>query len=267
MLTIVQSVTIGTCKTGDKMNKREKQKEETVADILRISEELFHEQGYEKTTIQDIADHCGLSKGALYHHFRSKEEVLERICCNQYIYMRETFLPIVNESGLSMLEKLKKIMTLARNSRMNTASASFSRDKSPGLKSIENAGMGKLMDNYSKKIYTDIFAPLFGEGREKGECSFPGSAEIMALFIHNLDTGMSDHLNMILDNTANGTSELELSEITEAQQQIKDAIYGFSYALSKLLNIDEKTVMDVTLADKMLEQYVQILKKRQKNKT
>jgi len=249
------------------MNKREKQKEETVADILRISEELFHEQGYEKTTIQDIAEQCGLSKGALYHHFRSKEEVLERICYNQYICMKETFLPIVKENGPSMLEKLKKIMTIARNSRMNTASASFSKTKSPGLKSIENAGMGKLMDNYSKKIYTDIFAPLFGDGRDKGECSFPGSAEIMALFIHNLDTGMSDHLNIIINNTVHETSEQELPGITEVEQQIKDAIYGFSYALSRLLNIDEKIIRDVTLADKMFEQYIRILENRLTDKT
>ncbi|MCD4702087.1 MAG: TetR/AcrR family transcriptional regulator, partial [Candidatus Aegiribacteria sp.] len=95
------------------MNKRKKQKEETVNDILRVSEDLFHEQGYEKTTIQNIAEHCGLSKGALYHHFRSKEEVLKRICYRQYIYLKETFLPIVEDSELSMTEKLRRIMTIA----------------------------------------------------------------------------------------------------------------------------------------------------------
>ncbi len=232
------------------MNKREKQKEETVADILRIAEGLFHEQGYEKTTIQNIAERCGLSKGALYHHFRSKEEVLERICYDQYIYLKETFLPIVEDPEPSMMEKLRRIMTIARSSQMNTAAATFSKGKSPKSSSIKNAALGKLLDNYSEKVYIDIVAPLLDEGREKGECAFPGSAEVMVVFIHHLDTGMSEQLNRILFDEDRASSE----------ERIRDVIKGFTFVLAQLLNIDEKAIADVTLADKMLEQYLKILK-------
>lgn len=231
------------------MNKREKQKEDTVADILRVAEELFHGQGYEKTTIQNIAERCGLSKGALYHHFKSKEEVLERICYLQYIYLKETFLPIIEDPGSSMMEKLRQIMTIARSSQMNTASASFSKGKSPKSSGIENAALMRLLDNYSQKIYMDIFAPLFDEGRENGECDFPGSAEVMAVFIHHLDTGMSEQLNRILFDVDRSSSE----------ERVRDVIDGFTFALAQLLNIDEKAIADVTLADKMLEQYLKIV--------
>jgi len=232
------------------MNKREKQKEETVADILRIAEGLFHEQGYEKTTIQNIAERCGLSKGALYHHFKSKEEVLERICYRQYIYLKETFLPIIEDPEPSMMEKLRRIMTIARSSQINTASATFSKGKSPKPSNIENAALEKLLDNYSEKVYIDIFAPLFEEGKKRGECAFPCSAEVMAVFIHHLDTGMSQQLNRILFDEDRASSE----------ERIRDVIKGFTFALTQLLNIDEKTIIDVTLADKMLEQYLKILK-------
>ncbi len=233
------------------MNKREKQKEETVDDILRISEELFHEQGYEKTTIQNIADRCGLSKGALYHHFRSKEEVLKSICFRHYTCLKETFLPIVEDPEPSMMEKLRRIMTIARNSQMNTASASFSKGKSIKSSGIKNAALEKLLDNYSEMIYIEIFAPLLDDGRERGECSFPGSAEVMAVFIHHLDTGMSEQLNRILFD----------KDHTSSEEKIRDVINGFTFALTQLLNIDEETIADVTLADKMLEQYLEILKK------
>ncbi|WP_038069237.1 TetR/AcrR family transcriptional regulator [Thermus scotoductus] len=47
--------------------------------ILEEAARLFTERGYEATSVQDLAEALGLSKAALYHHFRSKEEVLYEI--------------------------------------------------------------------------------------------------------------------------------------------------------------------------------------------
>lgn len=58
---------------------RNKHPEETVAKILDVSMRLFTEQGYEHTTIQDIVDALGMSKGAIYHHFKSKEDIYDHI--------------------------------------------------------------------------------------------------------------------------------------------------------------------------------------------
>lgn len=55
---------------------RNKYPEETVAKILDAALELFCAQGYEGTSIQDIVDRLdGMTKGAIYHHFKSKEEI------------------------------------------------------------------------------------------------------------------------------------------------------------------------------------------------
>ena len=55
---------------------RNKHPEETVNLILDVAFRLFMEKGYEHTSIQDIIDHLGgLSKGAIYHHFKSKEDI------------------------------------------------------------------------------------------------------------------------------------------------------------------------------------------------
>lgn len=59
---------------------RNKHPEETVKKILDVSMRLFLEKGYEKATLADIIRETGLSKGAIYHHFASKEEILIRIC-------------------------------------------------------------------------------------------------------------------------------------------------------------------------------------------
>ena len=50
------------------------------AEILRVAEDLFYEKGYESTTLSDILHALGLSKGGFYHHFESKESLLQAIC-------------------------------------------------------------------------------------------------------------------------------------------------------------------------------------------
>ena len=52
---------------------RNKYPEQTVEKILNAAAALFAEKGYAHTTLQDIIDATGLSKGAVYHHFQSKE--------------------------------------------------------------------------------------------------------------------------------------------------------------------------------------------------
>ncbi len=45
-------------------------------EILRASARLFQQQGYDGTSMNDIAAALKLSKGGLYHHFQSKDEIL-----------------------------------------------------------------------------------------------------------------------------------------------------------------------------------------------
>ena len=56
-----------------------KQQEERQAEILEAARELFFAQGYEVTSVQQIIDRVGISKGAFYHHFASKELLLDRL--------------------------------------------------------------------------------------------------------------------------------------------------------------------------------------------
>src|SRR5271169_3138544 len=44
--------------------------------ILEVSLELFNEQGYDKTSLREIAERLGVTKAALYYHFERKEDLL-----------------------------------------------------------------------------------------------------------------------------------------------------------------------------------------------
>lgn len=45
-------------------------------EILRVAARLFQQQGYDATSMNDVAAALNLSKGGLYHHFQSKDEIL-----------------------------------------------------------------------------------------------------------------------------------------------------------------------------------------------
>ena len=84
---------------------RNKHPEETVEKILRVSLKLFQEKGYEATTIQDIVDALGMSKGAIYHHFKSKADIMDLL--SERYYQNLSWFPdpkgIPGENGLEKL--------------------------------------------------------------------------------------------------------------------------------------------------------------------
>lgn len=89
---------------------RNKHPEETVSLILDVSYRLFMEKGYERTSIQDIIDNLGgLSKGAIYHHFKSKEDILVAVTDRMTSQSNNILANIRDRKDLNGQEKLKKI--------------------------------------------------------------------------------------------------------------------------------------------------------------
>ena len=89
---------------------RNKHPEETVQLILDVAFRLFMEKGYEHTSIQDIIDHLGgLSKGAIYHHFKSKEDILVAVTDRMTAESNQMLAVIRDRRDLNGKEKLKTI--------------------------------------------------------------------------------------------------------------------------------------------------------------
>ena len=82
---------------------RNRNSHETRKKILEVSKDLFLEKGFDNTSIQDIIDGLGgLTKGVIYHHFESKDEILQSI-------IRENNQEILNYNwrGDTALEKIQ----------------------------------------------------------------------------------------------------------------------------------------------------------------
>lgn len=86
----------------------------TIDSILNVSAKMFLEKGFERTSMQDIAKEAGISKGAIYHHFKSKEEIINAVTENQTQMNKSMF-----ENWLSEMEsfsgKEKLIAILEKN--------------------------------------------------------------------------------------------------------------------------------------------------------
>ncbi|MCU4676630.1 TetR family transcriptional regulator [Catenovulum sp. 2E275] len=57
-----------------------KTKEETLEtrnQLLDAAEEVFYTKGYAQTTLMDVANHCGMTRGAIYWHFKNKVDLFE----------------------------------------------------------------------------------------------------------------------------------------------------------------------------------------------
>lgn len=97
---------------------RNKYPEITVEKILEVSQRLFMEKGYDNTTIQDIVNELGgLTKGAIYHHFKSKEEIMDALG-EKMFFDNNPFTLVKERKDLNGLQKcvrlLKSIMKIQR---------------------------------------------------------------------------------------------------------------------------------------------------------
>lgn len=61
------------------MATQKQRSDETRLKLLNAFRASFLERGYAATTVKHVLDQTGLSKGALYHHFTSKEEIIEAL--------------------------------------------------------------------------------------------------------------------------------------------------------------------------------------------
>ena len=93
---------------------RNRDSHETRKKILEVSKDLFLEKGFDNTSIQDIIDGLGgLTKGVIYHHFESKDEILQSIVSenNQeilnYNWRGDTALKKIQNSLMDAFSNLK----------------------------------------------------------------------------------------------------------------------------------------------------------------
>lgn len=154
---------------------RNKYPEVTVERILDVSQRLFLEKGYENTTIQDIVDELGgLTKGAVYHHFKSKEEIMDAVG-DRMFFSNNPFEAVRGRTDLNGLQKLREAVRLNQSDeeQVRLTAQSIPIAKSPRLL--------QEMIVSNRKVLTPYFLELIEEGNRDGSMHTAYPREIAEL--------------------------------------------------------------------------------------
>ena len=154
---------------------RNKYPEVTVERILDVSQRLFLEKGYENNTIQDIVDELGgLTKGAVYHHFKSKEEIMDAVG-DRMFFSNNPFEAVRGRTDLNGLQKLREAVRLNQSDkeRVRLTAQSIPIAKSPRLL--------QEMIVSNRKVLTPYFLELIEEGNRDGSMHTDYPREIAEL--------------------------------------------------------------------------------------
>jgi AcrR family transcriptional regulator len=108
-------------------------------EILRTSARLFQQQGYDATSMNDIAAALKLSKGGLYHHFQSKDEILFNLMSHAMDITEERVLNPAKavpdpEERLRTLIRLHIAVVLSERDREITVMLHENHPLSPALR-------------------------------------------------------------------------------------------------------------------------------------
>jgi AcrR family transcriptional regulator len=98
-----------------------KKAEERRTEILDAAQALFLSRGYDATTVNDLLNAVGISKGAFYHHFSAKEDVLQALVWRMAEQGLAAIAPIIEREDLGPLEKLKTFFTEGQRFRKEHA--------------------------------------------------------------------------------------------------------------------------------------------------
>lgn len=147
---------------GGTFMPRNKYPEETVQKILDAALHLFLEKGYEQTTILDIVENMGgMTRGAFYHHFKSKEEVLDALG-DKLFFDNNPFEKVKQQTNLTGIEKLKYLM---QQSTENTDSRQISIMSVQAMQSP--AFLKKFIDD-NRDVVAPSYQELIDEGVKDG---------------------------------------------------------------------------------------------------
>jgi AcrR family transcriptional regulator len=172
------------------------------SELLDCAQALFFERGYERTTVGDIIEKAGVSKGGFYHHFSSKEEMLEALAARLAQEAVARVQDVLEAPGLDALTRLNTFLARARQMKVEDAPrirATFDVVFRP-----ENIVLYHRINAAVVAVMVPVLARIIAQGSKEGAFDTPDSqatAEIV------LQLGTSTHDTVARAIEASGTPE------------------------------------------------------------
>jgi AcrR family transcriptional regulator len=206
--------------------------------ILDVAEQLIRSKGYERMSIQDVQDELGVSRGAIYHYFRSKAALLEAVVERAGDAILALLAPIVEDPGLSAQAKLQAVFETG--GRWKSERRDLMLALLQGWYSDDNAVVREHLTRATVARLAPLMADIVREGVAEGSMSVASpehAAEIVvALFATSGDrTG-----RLLLERSAGRVPFDHVAGLVAAYGEAVDRILGLPPGSFRL--IDEPTL-------------------------
>lgn len=133
--------------------------------LLKEAARLFRDKGYERTTVRDLAAAVGIQSGSLFHHFRTKEEILKAVMV-ETIRLNTALMQAAVDAAPTSQEKLRALVRAeleSVNGQTGEAMAVLVFEWR-SLAEESQADVLELRDIY-EKLWLDTLESLRQEGR------------------------------------------------------------------------------------------------------
>lgn len=171
------------------MRKTKEEAEKTRATILESALKVFLKNGYSKTSLSDIAENAGYTRGAVYWHFKDKSEILKKIISKFHdrFYAKQNH---IMESSLDSMSKIYEMIDI--NLPLLYNNKEF-RDfiELTWFKTEIDQHQGLLQGKIAiTKTFNDTITTLFKEASYEGALKNGLDPEIAALSVTSIINGI-----------------------------------------------------------------------------
>jgi AcrR family transcriptional regulator len=189
-------------------------KEEARKRILATATDLFLEKGYKQTKMTEIARELGVSKGALYQYYKSKDELLLQVIKSGSQFRRSSLFKEMSPEQLSHLSSIEYFTRMIRSTdQMNqlgveiASAALHNKELMQGLRSF-----------YQQEV--DVVQEYFENLKEKELIKPEINTRVIALSILAIRTGLRGFMSTeenqeVINKTWRTMIELLIREIRE----------------------------------------------------
>ena len=155
--------------------------QKTKQQILETAMRMFSEKGLENVKVEDVVKEVGVTRGAFYHYFKSREELIAGVMYKSF-ECDNPYLLADNQAGLNTLEKLRFAAKLSMRSRLDMSDSMTAQIK----KLASNPVVFKNEMIFQVNVMATYIEKLLIEGNKDGSmnAAFPKqTSQTVALLV------------------------------------------------------------------------------------
>ncbi|MBU8811963.1 TetR family transcriptional regulator KstR2 [Mycolicibacterium goodii] len=133
-------------------------------ELLQLAATMFADRGLKATTVRDIADSAGILSGSLYHHFKSKEQMVEEVLRDFLDWLFGRYQEIL-DTATSPLEKLTGLFMASFEAiEHRHAQVVIYQDEAKRLSDLPQFDFVEARNKEQRKMWLDILQEGIADG-------------------------------------------------------------------------------------------------------